>query len=1472
MKTVKYNLLLNECLKKDLTDLPAKQKERLLEKFSYLENGIWDTGVRVKKLKGAGGGGKVIFEARVDRGNRLIFTLGRQSEEVCIYIWGAVKHDDISAAARSILPDNAPFLTFEPLEEEDFNDVLFDDLPDAYFTQESIEEKVKEDYGSQKWLDIRDEREWQRLLAKKHPDLFEIFLYLTIAQRRVLEQVPPVLISGTAGSGKTTIAVYMLLKQAYDGKRLLFLTCSRYLKDFSQRLYQGLTALPDSQSRRMKSADSEGEVQFAVLTELIQNILISRGELPAPAKEVTLREFRMIFSKHALSRKYDPELVWEEIRSIIKGANPPVNLKRYRELGIGFIRSKLSAVQKRDFTDALLELKNMDFMHKIERILHHHTRYPDFDSFIRSLMEPTVRQDPGSSRVVEEILRILEAKQNRFERPLLSLNEYLNLGRKRAPNFLYDREDIYTIAEYYQKQLEADNRYDEIDLCRMAIQALDKDRDRFLWDVVVCDEIQDFSDIQLALVFRLSRLPGNLVCAGDTRQIINPSGFRWEEVKQRFFERGINVPDVHQLALNFRSTGSIVKLSNALLDLKQQLVGLAGYEQREDWKFNGRPPFVFAGIGQEAMLSSLGRIAAGSVILVRTGGEQRKLKKALGTELIFTVQEAKGLEFDTVLLWKFSAEQKSQGVWRKIAGSRNLEQEHYPLVRYEINLLYVAVTRSRNTLIIYDGPESAPVWEMEAVKPLVVTVSERQDLAQVWKQISTKKEWGAQGQYFYEREYYSAAFECFRNADNQKMADLSRAWILAAGGQAGDAAVLFELHGRSREAAEQYEHAGDYQKAAEAWRKAKKYDRARLCAVHLLEASGDYRGAASQWIKLNQADKALKAWKRAEAWEELAQYCQKQRDFTDAAEYYQRARMDADAAECWKKAKQPQKAADLFFKLKNYDSAEKLYRKLREHDKLLQCYQGMGDSYKEALELERRKDYAGALAAFTRFAGSSKHNATQLLQEADAYKTPRLQIKAALRLSAAGRSEDAADKFFAIGQFSLARDEYVRCGDLQQAGECAVVLGEALSAVKLFEQLDTPELRRRSVKVLNAHAFDNYGYDKSKANAIYKEAQNLLSSKEYSRAITRMMALNMAEDALEICDKVSGRDEEILEYFLSREKYDYAEKVLTKRRSLQVSPQWLKQILEHVQLSDIWYSSGRNGNMRKFGISLLYCCYDMLDKKTADELAEDLMIDYRSYPLIESLPSKLGELALKANSINMLYSMLFSSFDQETDRYKEFHRKVLGYESSLPEYQVLKMMADPADSDNSALGRGPARSRGPVQVIKPAGGDEIEKLLAELPATEKNYYLFKNSPIQYRKAVTLLMEIGEKDRAIEILQQHREITEAGLLLESMGDYYEASRFYRDNKRYEDAVRCCKKSGDQVGLARIYERMERFDEAVAIWKKLKKTKEIERVRRKITKLKAKGKLKPKPEPKPRPGNGGDGDGEKNDKVHQLDLFE
>ena len=83
-------ILINDVVKKYFLKQPRKLRSKIRDKFEFLENGIWDSGLKVKKL--AGVSSKVIFEARLDRGNRILFSLGKDNsdgaEELNVYVWG----------------------------------------------------------------------------------------------------------------------------------------------------------------------------------------------------------------------------------------------------------------------------------------------------------------------------------------------------------------------------------------------------------------------------------------------------------------------------------------------------------------------------------------------------------------------------------------------------------------------------------------------------------------------------------------------------------------------------------------------------------------------------------------------------------------------------------------------------------------------------------------------------------------------------------------------------------------------------------------------------------------------------------------------------------------------------------------------------------------------------------------------------------------------------------------------------------------------------------------------------------------------------------------------------------------------------------------------------------------------------------------------------------------------------------------
>ena len=214
-----------------------------------------------------------------------------------------------------------------------------------------------------------------------------------------------------------------------------------------------------------------------------------------------------------------------------------------------------------------------------------------------------------------------------------------------------------------------------------------------------------------------------MLLTGDVKQIINPSGFRWEELKRHFFDRELHTPQLTFLNLNFRSSGSIVELANTLLELKGSLLGTSAEELKEDWKYKGRPPVVAFGLNEKEMIENIKGIGAKKTILVRNEEEKNKLKNLFETELVFTIYEAKGLEFDTVFLWKFCSEIKTSDVWKVILEDSRSDM-HDANIKHELNLLYVAITRAQKELLIYDGKNPSVIWQSNLLKEQIYQTNE----------------------------------------------------------------------------------------------------------------------------------------------------------------------------------------------------------------------------------------------------------------------------------------------------------------------------------------------------------------------------------------------------------------------------------------------------------------------------------------------------------------------------------------------------------------------------------------------------------------------------------------------------------------------------------------------------------------------------------------------------------------------------
>ncbi|MFZ3110614.1 MAG: hypothetical protein WA234_08015, partial [Rectinemataceae bacterium] len=462
------------------------EKQRFAEKMRFLAAGIWEGGILVKKLSGVKP--KVLFEARISKGDRVLFTLGKYGDRSAAYIWAYLKHDDVDRKARLGMPDNAPFLDFPSSAEEQIDTLYLDAVQESWHSQESLEDKVESDYGPQKW-NVLDDADWERAISVEADQEIEYQLFLSREQYSILDSEPPILLSGTAGSGKTTIALYYLSRKEFLGRKRLFATYSPYLRDFAARLYQGL----------MRGNDLEDKPpfpEFLTIDETQRRCIPGSSPLADPTKLVGLEAFKTLILANPLSRKFDPELLWEEIRSIIKGAMPPFSLKRLETVAQKLCSGTASSRERQELAAELADFSRFSFGGKLDAIVASATSFEGLEAFANAVGSSP---QEGENQAIIRALDFLKKKKELFSRPLLSLEEYLYIGEKRAPIFLHDRTELYSLALYYQKKLEERGLYDEIDLAKRALAERKRSPSPDLWDLVVCDEIQDMTDTHVEL-------------------------------------------------------------------------------------------------------------------------------------------------------------------------------------------------------------------------------------------------------------------------------------------------------------------------------------------------------------------------------------------------------------------------------------------------------------------------------------------------------------------------------------------------------------------------------------------------------------------------------------------------------------------------------------------------------------------------------------------------------------------------------------------------------------------------------------------------------------------------------------------------------------------------------------------------------------------------------------------------------------
>ena len=563
---------------------------------------------QVKKLANLSHG--KFYRAKLDDADRLLFSLVRHGNEVYALMLEVIFNHDY---------DKSRFLRGAAIDETKIPDI-------------NLVEALRE---AQPVRYLHPERSTIHLLDK--PISFDD------TQDAVYRQPTPLIVVGSAGSGKTALTLEKL-KQA-EGE-VLYVTHSAYLAQNARDLYYANGFEHTGQ-----------EAVFLSYREFVESIKVPMG------REATWRDFAGWFSRmRQLFREIDGHQAFEEIRGVIAaGAGGILNRQEYHALGV---RQSIFPEDQRD--------KLYDLFEKYR-------------------------------------LWLLDAK-------------------------LYD---LNLVAQEWQPL--AAPRY----------------------DFVVVDEVQDLTTAQLSLILKTLRKPGHFLLCGDSNQIVHPNFFSWGQVKSLFWNdpKLAERQELRVLTANFRNGLEATRIANQLLKIKQLRFGSIDRES------NFLVQSVGGEAGQVALMADKDaakreldqkiRQSTQFAVLVMRDEDKMEARKHFATPLLFSIHEAKGLEYENIVLYRFVSDHRAEferiaeGVDKASLAADTLDyrrakdksDKSLEVYKFFVNALYVALTRAVKNLFIIESDTGHPLFGLlDLATGGQVKVDAKQSSLNEWQKEARKLE------------------------------------------------------------------------------------------------------------------------------------------------------------------------------------------------------------------------------------------------------------------------------------------------------------------------------------------------------------------------------------------------------------------------------------------------------------------------------------------------------------------------------------------------------------------------------------------------------------------------------------------------------------------------------------------------------------------------------------------------------------
>ncbi|MDD3952294.1 MAG: hypothetical protein PHY82_00090 [Lentisphaeria bacterium] len=350
-----------------------------------------------------------------------------------------------------------------------------------------------------------------------------------------------------------------------------------------------------------------------------------------------------------------------------------------------------------------------------------------FDELVKSIHSPQGRlaefsdmqrwlRDQGKSaafdayQLFEEFSGVITG--SRPDKGYLNLEDYLALGVKQSIFPVSERTAVHNLFLAWIAYLQKNGLYTDTLLCHQYLKLVQPK-----YDYLIVDEVQDLTNVQLFFALKCLKNPFSFLLCGDSNQIVHPNFFNWSAVKSLFYREKVAdaSAEIKILHANYRNSQSVTETANQILRLKVARFGSVDKESN----------FLVDCVSEKAgevqlrpdeknVRKDLNEKTAHSVhyaVIVLREADKAIARQVFKTPLIFSVREAKGLEYRNIIIFNLvsSSRREFDEVCEGVDGSelqgelkysrnRDKTDKSLEIFKFFINSMYVAVTRAIENL------------------------------------------------------------------------------------------------------------------------------------------------------------------------------------------------------------------------------------------------------------------------------------------------------------------------------------------------------------------------------------------------------------------------------------------------------------------------------------------------------------------------------------------------------------------------------------------------------------------------------------------------------------------------------------------------------------------------------------------------------------------------------------------------------